>query len=93
MKKLYSFQLILLIALISLNQLFAQTAILDLNTEYQEIKGFGGINHPIWYSDLNSQERDLCFGNGDGQIGLTVLRTYVSDNPIRPPRPHLGDVC
>ncbi len=46
----------------------------------QTIRGFGGINHPEWYSDLNAAERQLAFGNGTGQLGLTVLRTFVSDN-------------
>lgn len=65
---------------------FSQTATIDLNQIRQEIKGFGGINHPIWYSDLNAAERNLCYGNGDGQMGLTILRVYVSDNPNEWPR-------
>lgn len=60
--------------------IFSQTATVTLGTEEQIIKGFGGINHPTWYSDLNAAERELAFGNGDGQLGLTVLRTYVSEN-------------
>ncbi len=60
--------------------MWAQTATINLNAEKQTIKGFGGINHPTWYSDLNAAERELAFGNGPGQLGLTVLRTYVSDN-------------
>ncbi len=56
-----------------------QTVTVNLTSTKQVIKGFGGINHPSWYSDLNTQERDLCFGNGTGQLGLTVLRTFVSD--------------
>ena len=61
--------------------LFAQTptATVTLTTEKQIIRGFGGINHPTWYSDLNTAERELAFGNGTGQLGFTVLRTYVSD--------------
>lgn len=60
--------------------LFAQTVNVTLTSEKQVIKGFGGINHPTWYSDLNTAERELAFGNGVGQLGLTVLRTYVSEN-------------
>ena len=60
---------------------FAQTATITLTTEKQVIRGFGGINHPEWYTDLNAAERQLAYGNGPGQLGFTVLRTYVSDNP------------
>jgi O-glycosyl hydrolase len=59
--------------------LVAQTVTVNLNQQAQLIRGFGGINHPTWYSDLNAAERELAFGNGPGQLGLTVLRTYVSD--------------
>jgi len=48
--------------------------------EYQLIRGFGGINHPVWYSDLNASERELAFGNGPGQMGLTVLRIWIADD-------------
>lgn len=65
---------------ILVSQVVAQTATVNLSSTKQVIKGFGGINHPIWYSDLNTSERDLCFGNGAGQMGLTVLRIWVSDN-------------
>jgi len=70
----------LLFALLLSLTLFSQTVNVDLNAEYQTIRGFGGINHPEWYSDLNASERALAFGNEDGQLGFTVLRTYVSDN-------------
>jgi O-glycosyl hydrolase len=71
--------LTLVLGILSLS-LFSQTATVTLSSEKQIIRGFGGINHPIWYSDLNASERDLCFGNGAGQMGLTVLRIWVSDN-------------
>lgn len=58
----------------------AQNVTVNLNSEQQLMRGFGGINHPNWYKDLNASERELAFGNGPGQLGLTVLRTYVSDN-------------
>lgn len=65
---------------LSITQLFSQTATIDLTSEKQLIKGFGGINHPVWYKNLNTAERDLCFGNDEGQLGLTVLRIWISDN-------------
>jgi len=60
--------------------LFSQNATIDLTSEHQVIKGYGAINHPVWYSDLNAAERELAFGNSNGQMGLTVLRIWVSDN-------------
>jgi len=30
----------------------------------------GGMNHPVWISDLTPQQRDTAFGNGEGQLGL-----------------------
>jgi len=53
----------------------------DLIDEHQLIKGFGGINYPTYYTDLNADERELAFGNEPDQLGLTILRTAVSDNP------------
>ena len=50
------------IAIISMmlwTNVYAQTATITLSSEKQLIKGFGGINHPTWYSDLNAAEREL----------------------------------
>lgn len=57
----------------------AQNVTVNLSSEQQLMRGFGGINHPTWYKDLNAAERELAFGNGPGQLGLTILRTFVSD--------------
>jgi len=76
MKKIYITSLLIFLFGVSS---FAQTAKVNLSSEKQLIRGFGGINHPTWYSDLNAAERKLAFGNGEGELGLTVLRTYVSD--------------
>jgi O-glycosyl hydrolase len=76
----YLFAIILCWALVAGDAL-AQNVTVNLNAEKQLIKGFGGINHPIWYRDLNTSERELAFGNDAGQMGLTVLRNWVSDNP------------
>lgn len=77
--KYIKFAYILLAAVLP-SYLFGQTANINLSAEKQLIRGFGGINHPTWYSDLNASERELAYGNGPGQLGFTVLRTYVSDN-------------
>ncbi len=58
----------------------AQSASVDLDTERQTIRGYGGINHPTWIGDLTSAQRDTAFGNGDGQIGMTVLRMFVNES-------------
>jgi len=54
-------------------------AVIDLTAEKQIIRGFGGINHPIWAGDLTVAQRNTAFGNGDNQLGFTVLRIWVSD--------------
>ncbi|MBR6792508.1 MAG: carbohydrate binding domain-containing protein, partial [Ruminococcus sp.] len=38
-----------------------------------------GINHPEWTGqDLTDDQRKTAFGNGEGQLGLTVLRVFVN---------------
>ena len=51
----------------------ASDAVVNLNTKYQEIKGFGGMNHPSWIGDLTASQRETAFGNGDNQLGFSVL--------------------
>ena len=59
----------------------ASAVSIDTATTYQTIKGFGGINLPEWAgSDMTSSQVKKAFGNGDDELGLTILRTYVSDN-------------
>lgn len=59
---------------------FAQTAVVDLSDERQVIRGFGGINHPVWIADLTESECNTAFGNGEDQLGFSILRIWVSDN-------------
>ena len=40
------------------------TATIDLSKEKQIIRGFGGINHPVWIGDLTPSQRETAFGNG-----------------------------
>ncbi len=57
----------------------ADTCVIDTSTEYQFIRGFGGINHPEWTGqDLTPEQRQTAFGNGDGELGFTVLRVFVN---------------
>ncbi len=55
--------------------------VIDTSTTYQTIRGFGGINLPEWAgSDLTSAQVQKAFGNGPDELGLTILRIYVSDD-------------
>lgn len=58
----------------------AQTATVDLSAQKQYIRGFGGMNHPVWAGDLTAAQRTTAFGNDAGQLGFTALRMWVSDN-------------
>jgi len=61
--------------------LLAQTATINLSDEKQYIRGFGGMNHPTWTGyDLTDAQRNLVFGNGDGQLGFSILRIWVDSN-------------
>ncbi|MBR3422033.1 MAG: endo-xylanase, partial [Ruminococcus sp.] len=55
---------------------------------YQRIRGFGGMNHPEWQSynaqngapgDMTAAQVQTAFGNGANELGLTILRIFVSD--------------
>ena len=63
----------------------ASTVDVDTTTEYQVIRGFGGMNHPEWQSyngggDMTAAQVQKAFGNGNGELGLTILRIFVSDD-------------
>lgn len=52
---------------------------IDVNTEYQTIDGFGGMNHPEWTGkDLTDAQRQKVFGNGDDELGFSILRIFVN---------------
>ncbi|MEC0125242.1 glycoside hydrolase family 30 beta sandwich domain-containing protein [Paenibacillus pabuli] len=58
----------------------ASDVTVNLSSEKQLIKGFGGINHPNWIGDLTPSQRDTAFGNGQNQLGFSILRIYIDDN-------------
>jgi O-glycosyl hydrolase len=58
----------------------SQTVTIDLNTEYQPIAGFGGVNMPGWIPDLSLDLVDKAFGNEPGQMGLSILRVRVPND-------------
>ena len=56
----------------------AGECVIDTGKTYQNIRGFGGINHPEWAGDLTSSQRETAFGNGANQLGFTILRVFVN---------------
>jgi len=71
------FALMSLILCLSHGFVSAQSVTVDCATEYQKIRGFGGMNMPGWIADLTTDQVKLAFGNGDGQLGLSILRVKV----------------
>lgn len=55
--------------------------VIDPAAEQQTIQGFGGMNHSVWISDLTAAQRETAFGNDEGQLGFSVLRIPVHENP------------
>ena len=60
----------------------AAGAVIDTTETYQTIRGFGGINLPEWITqgDMTDAQVQKAFGNGDDELGFTILRIYVSDD-------------
>lgn len=57
----------------------ASVCSINTNKTYQYIRGFGGIDMQEWQGyTLSEAERATAFGNGDNQLGLTVLRVFVN---------------
>lgn len=57
----------------------AQSTI-NLANENQIITGFGGMLFPRWGRDLSEAQVNTAFGNGTGQIGMTLMRLDVAPN-------------
>ena len=53
---------------------------INLSSKKQSIQGFGGMNHPAWIGDLTAAQRETAFGNGDNQLGFSILRIFVDEN-------------
>ncbi|MDD5064300.1 MAG: hypothetical protein PHQ35_06025 [Phycisphaerae bacterium] len=76
MKKTYLTVIIALMLLLS-QTAEAGTANINLDTTRQTMRGYGGMNFPRWIDDLTAAQADKAFGNGDGQIGFSILRVEV----------------
>jgi glucuronoarabinoxylan endo-1,4-beta-xylanase len=72
--------LLLTIAAVLISNAFAGPATINLSAEKQLIRGYGGMNYPGWIDDLTAAQRETAFGNGNGQLGFTILRIHVDPN-------------
>ncbi|MEY2930310.1 MAG: hypothetical protein RL033_1059, partial [Pseudomonadota bacterium] len=57
---------------------------IDLGIELQKIAGFGGMDGGF-YPELTAAQVDSAFGNGPGQIGLSIIRVRVPETVARFP--------
>lgn len=81
LKRLLIFTLIFtFLSSMSLTVLAASDVTVNLSAKKQLIRGFGGINFPTWIADLTPSQRETAFGNGDNQLGFTILRIHVDPN-------------
>ncbi len=55
-------------------------AIVYLDSTRQIIRGFGGANALIFRPDMTPAEVLTAFGNGNGQVGMTILRLSISSD-------------
>jgi glucuronoarabinoxylan endo-1,4-beta-xylanase len=53
-------------------------AIVYLDSTQQIIRGFGGANALIFRPDMTPAEVQTAFGNGKGQVGMTIMRLSIS---------------
>lgn len=54
---------------------------IDNRVKYQHVTGFGGFSpSPTWQYWLNDSDMDKLFGKGDNQLGLNIVRLYISSN-------------
>jgi len=66
---------------INLESQAADLCTVNIGKTYQTIRGFGGINLREWTgSDLTQAQVQKAFGNGNDELGLTILRVYVNDD-------------
>jgi len=54
---------------------------IDLDDTKQVIRGFGAANILPWRPDMTADEIQKAFGTGDGEIGFSILRLRLPNNP------------
>ena len=55
----------------------AQTVAINPGVTYQTVRGFGGFGGAGWAAELTPAQVDAAFGNGAGQIGLSIMRLRI----------------
>jgi glucuronoarabinoxylan endo-1,4-beta-xylanase len=55
-------------------------AMVYTDSTQQIIRGFGGANALIFRPDMTPAEVQTAFGNGNGQIGMTIMRLSISSD-------------
>lgn len=55
--------------------------LVQTETTYQTISGFGGANRMWGTNYLNSDEAEMAFGTNEDQIGLSIFRVRIASNP------------
>lgn len=54
---------------------------IDSRVKYQHVTGFGGFSpSPQWQYWLGDNEMNKLFGKADNQLGLNIVRLYISTN-------------
>jgi glucuronoarabinoxylan endo-1,4-beta-xylanase len=66
--------------LLSVGQTVAQKVTVNLSSEQQVIRGFGGMSCVAWIGDLTTDQVDKAFGNGVDQLGFSILRIRVPND-------------
>ena len=57
----------------------ASLCTVNMEKTYQKIDGFGGMSCPEWTGkDLTDAQRKKVFGNGDDELGLSIVRIFVN---------------
>lgn len=51
---------------------------IDLSAELQRIAGFGGMDGGF-YPELTPEQVDTAFGNGPGQLGMSIIRIRIPE--------------
>jgi len=84
MKTLSTGIIVVCLILLSLSgRINAQSVTIDMDSTYQLIRGFGGMNHTSWIKDLNEDQRQKAFSNEPGNIGLSILRVHINPDSTR----------
>jgi O-glycosyl hydrolase len=65
------------LVLLLIGNIKSQDVFIDFAIKKQYIRGFGGVNMPGWIGDLTSAQTDKAFGNGNDQLGFSILRIRV----------------